>query len=259
MKIFALLAVASLITMLGASKADKVAIFIGGDTLALVDTAAAVVTRTMTIPESVGPMVGIDVRPADGKLYGLSAGSTIHVLDLTTGLSPVKSRLGIAVPKESGLTVDFNPVADRLRIMGSDGTNLRINVENGKAVTDGHLRFDAGDAHTGMAPHVVARACTNSYSQSKETVLYNTDAASGALLKQTPSNEGVLETIGKTGLMSVSAFDIQSDGAGDNVGWLMSGTSMYRIDLVPGKTLEAGAVKGLTGEIRDIAVLPDRI
>src|SRR2546430_13424484 len=31
------------------------------------------------------------------------------------------------------VTVDFNPVADRLRVMGSDGTSLRVNVDDGKA------------------------------------------------------------------------------------------------------------------------------
>ncbi len=55
MKIFALLAVVLLITIPTVSKANTVAILIGGDTLALVDTAAAAVTRTITNPNSVSP------------------------------------------------------------------------------------------------------------------------------------------------------------------------------------------------------------
>ncbi len=213
MKILSLLTVVSLTALSGVSRADTVVVLIGGDTLAVVDTEAAAVTRTMTIPQSVGSLVGIDVRPANGQLYGLSTDGAIHVIDLTSGSSSVKSRLDTALPGETGLTVDFNPVADRMRVIGRDGTNLRINVEDGKAVTDGRLRFAAGDAHTGMTPQVVPGAYTNSYRQSKETVLYDIDAASGALLKQTPPHEGVLNTIGKTGLPELKTFDIQFDGA----------------------------------------------
>jgi len=42
-------------------------------------------------------------------------------------------------------TVDFNPVADRLRVMGSDGTNLRVNVEDGKAIVDGSHKYKEGE------------------------------------------------------------------------------------------------------------------
>ncbi|MGF7211343.1 hypothetical protein GGE65_005960 [Skermanella aerolata] len=255
MKIFSLLTAVSLIALPGVAKADTVAVLMGGDTLALVDTAASAVTRTMTIPNAAGPLVGIDVRPADGQLYALSANGTVHVIDLASGTSTVKSKLDTALPSAAGLAVDFNPVADRLRVIGSDGTNLRINVDDGKAVTDGRLRFADGDAHSGKTPQVVAGAYTNSHRQSKETVLYDIDAANGALLKQVPPNDGVLNTVGGTGLKAVGGFDIQSDGAGGNVGWLMSGTSLYRIDLLTGKTTEASTIKGLTGEIRDLAVL----
>jgi hypothetical protein len=68
MKIFALLAVVSLITIPTVSRANTVAILIGGDTLALVDMTAAAVTRTITIPNSVSPLVDIDIRLVGGQL-----------------------------------------------------------------------------------------------------------------------------------------------------------------------------------------------
>ena len=34
----------------------------------------------------------------------------------------------------------FNPVADCLRVMGSDGTSLRVNVDDGKATVDGSYK-----------------------------------------------------------------------------------------------------------------------
>ena len=42
--------------------------------------------------------------------------------------------------------VDFNPAADRLRVIGADGVSLRINVENGATTIDKPLNYDATDA-----------------------------------------------------------------------------------------------------------------
>lgn len=53
-------------------------------------------------------------------------------------------------------TVDFNPVADRLRIIGSNGINLRANVDDGKVTKDGELRFAESDQMKGKTPKVVA-------------------------------------------------------------------------------------------------------
>jgi len=39
--------------------------------------------------------------------------------------------------------------ADRLRVITSDGTNLRVNVDDGKATVDGALKFKDGDANAG--------------------------------------------------------------------------------------------------------------
>ena len=42
--------------------------------------------------------------------------------------------------------VDFNPTVDRLRVVGDDGQNLRINVDNGVATADGSLNFPGDTA-----------------------------------------------------------------------------------------------------------------
>ncbi len=49
-------------------------------------------------------------------------------------------------------TVDFNPVADRLRVIGSDGTNLRVNVDDGRSSVRqpelrGHRCHEGGEAN----------------------------------------------------------------------------------------------------------------
>ena len=64
------------------------------------------------------------------------------------------------LPAGAMATVDFNPAADRLRIIGSDGTNLRANVDDGKVTKDGQLKFADSDMHKGKTPKVVAGAYT---------------------------------------------------------------------------------------------------
>ncbi|MCM3551266.1 DUF4394 domain-containing protein, partial [Alkalihalobacillus clausii] len=90
----------------------------------------------------------------------------------------------------------------------------------------------------------------------KETALFDIDA-SGALVKQAPPNDGVLNTVGKLGVPGKGvSFDIVSDGNGGNAAWLMSGDTLYKVDLATGTAASAGKITGLSGTVRDIAILP---
>jgi hypothetical protein len=153
-------------------------------------------------------------------------------------------------------SVDFNPVADRLRVMGSDGTSLRVNVDDGKVVTDGSHKYAEGDVSKGKTPKVGAGAYTNSVKGTKETALYNIDLGTGALVKQAPPNDGVLNTVGMLGTSPrIVAFDIWSDGT-KNDAWAMTGADLWSIDLRTGKATRAASIQGVKGDIKDIAVLP---
>ena len=142
-------------------------------------------------------------------------------------------------------------------MIGSDGTNLRINVDDGKVTRDGNLKFAEADMHKGETPKVVAGAYTNSVKGAKETTLYDIDATIGALLKQAPPNEGVLSSVGKLGVTPKSfAFDIISDASGGNTGWLMAEGALHKVDLATGQATLVAKIDGVTGEVRDIAVMP---
>ena len=97
-------------------------------------------------------LIGIDVRPADGKLYGVTPDGAIVIVDHKTGKWEKKSQLTEALPKGATFTVDFNPVADRLRILSSTGMSYRINVEDGKTTVDGSLKYAEADANKGKQP-----------------------------------------------------------------------------------------------------------
>ncbi len=240
-----------------AAQAQTVAALVGGNTLVHVDAKAKKVMKTVKI-EGAGPILGIDVRPADGMLYGLAADGNIVTIDPMSGKATMKSRLETALPAGTMATVDFNPVADRLRIISTTGMNLRVNVDDGKAIADGELKYADTDASKGKKPNVIAGAYTNSMKGAKATVLYDIDGTTGALLKQNPPNDGVLGAVGMLGVKATSwAFDIVSTGEGKNMAWLMGDDTLYSVNLETGKATSEGKIAGVTGKVTDIAVLPN--
>ena len=239
-----------------AARADTVAALVGDATLAHVDTTAKKVTKSVTITGIGGSVLGIDVRPADGMLYAVISDGSVVTIDPMSGKATAKSKLDTMLPAGTPETVDFNPVADRLRIIGSDGTNLRANVDDGNVTKDGQLKFAETDTMQGKAPKVTAGAYTNAFKGTKETALFDIET-SGALLKQAPPNDGILNTVGMLGMSGEAvAFDILSDGQGGNQAWAMAGDTLYKVDLATGKGEMAAKIAGVTGKVRDIAILP---
>ncbi|MDO8979644.1 MAG: DUF4394 domain-containing protein [Afipia sp.] len=250
-----LAASAALLMMSAAANAAQVAALVGNDTIAMVDTAQKKATGSVKVTGISGALVGIDVRPADGMLYGLVDDGTVVTI-AKDGKATTKSKLETMVAKGVVVTVDFNPAADRLRVMGSDGTSLRANVDDGKVTKDGDHKYAETDMHKGEKPNVVAGAYTNSVKGTKETALFNIDGTIGALVKQAPPNDGILGAVGKLGIKADKvAFDIWSDGNGKNEAWLMAGDTLYSVDLATGKATEAAKISGVSGTVKDIAIL----
>jgi hypothetical protein len=238
-----------------AVSAAEVAALSGDNTITIVDTSAKKVVKSWKIQGVAGRVLGIDVRPADGMLYAVGADGGVYTVD-RAGKATMKSKLDKTLEGATWAIVDFNPVADRLRLIGMDGTNLRVNVDDGKVTTDGALKFAETDMHKGEKPKVVAGAYVNSFKGAKETALYDIDATIGELLKQAPPNDGILNAVGKLGVkIDTVGFDIWSDGQGKNEAWLMAGHWLHSVDLATGKATPSVQIKGVSG-VRDIAILP---
>lgn len=254
----ALAAVAVAVAVAGASApgfAATIAALQDGKSIVLIDTDKKKVTGSVKLAGG-GMLVGIDVRPADGKLYGVTPDGAIVTVDAKTGKWEKKSQITEKLPAGAAVTVDFNPAADRLRILTSTGTSLRINVDDGKTIVDGSLKYAEADANKGKMPKVTAGAYSNSFAGTKETNLYDLDTGNKAYVRQAPPNDGILNTLGKMTMSGPVAFDIWSDGKGGNQGWLLSGGTLYTLDIATGATKATGKVTGLKGKISDIAILP---
>ncbi len=193
----------------GFAQAGTIIGLVDGDSLAMIDAASRKVTSKVDI-KGAGPLLGIDVRPADGMLYGVTADGWVVAIDPKTGQATQKAKLSETLKPGVAATIDFNPVADRLRVMGSDGTSLRVNVDDGKAIVDGSHKYKDGDANAGKTPKVVAGSYTNAMKGAQATALYNIDGATGALVTQVPPNDGLLNTVGPLGVKieGPAAFNI---------------------------------------------------
>jgi hypothetical protein len=205
-----------------------------------------------------GRLLGIDQRPADGKLYGVTDAGQIVTIDWATGMASQVSRL--SEPFESGgrAVVDFNPVADRLRLMGVNGTNFRVNVQTGQVARDGQLKYQQGSAWAETTPRITAGAYSNSMAGAQQTALYTLDTLTRSWNLQAPPNDGVQQPKAElpASLPPGVAFDIAADGQGGNVGWLLAAGTLHRVDVATGRVMATGAVTGLpAAEILDIAVV----
>jgi hypothetical protein len=227
---------------------------VDGKSIVTIDPGSRKVTSTVNI-RGAGPMLGVDVRPADGMLYGVTGDGSVFTIDIRSGQATKKSKLTQAWNRTAATTFDFNPVADRLRLMSAESVNWRINVDDGKVIVDGSHKFKDGDVNAGRTPRIVAGAYTNSFKDTKATALYNIDATTGTLVMQAPPNDGVLNTIGSLG-MPVNgpvAFNIVSSGPDQNAAWLVAGGTLYSVDLKTGKATMSGKISGLKGTLSDIA------
>lgn len=188
-------------------------------------------------------LLGFDVRPKDGLLYGISSNGRIVTIDPVTGAVTVKATLAADAADTtapytaiigSSFAVDFNPLADRLRVIGNTGQSLRINVDTGATTTDGAIN------RPGAAPVVTAAAYANSYPGTTATMLYDIDLASASLALQNPPNDGTLVNIGALGVAVAGdvGFDIAGGANGLAIAALRSGTNgpstLYRVDLATG-------------------------
>lgn len=180
-------------------------------------------TQSALIPitgVTTGLLRGIDFRPATGGLYGISydtatEASQLYLINTTTGVaSAVGAPIVLAgTGLVTRVSIDFNPVVDRLRVVTSAGTNYRINPNTGAlAATDTNLAYAPGDVNSGATPLVADVAYTNNFAGATSTTLYAYEFNRDQILtigsvNGSPSspNTGLLFTVG--GLGGPSAFD----------------------------------------------------
>ena len=221
--------------------------------LVRIDTESRRASTPVRVRGADGALLGIDVRPADGKLYGVTDKGAIVTIDPMTGAATKVSQLSESFEAGGRAVVDFNPIADRLRLMGASGTNFRVNVETGAVVRDGQLKYGTGTPLAETMPRVTAGAYTNSMAGATATMLLTIDSVLGQLNLQAPPNDGVQQVRGRigNGVPGTAALDILAEGS-TNTAYLLAGGVLHTVNLENGAPTALGPVRG-ADEVIDIA------
>ncbi|HEU4688500.1 MAG TPA: DUF4394 domain-containing protein, partial [Vicinamibacterales bacterium] len=214
-------------------------------------------------------LVGIDFRVQDGKLYGVGNGGGVYTIDTTTARAQLVNNLSVPL---SGTTfgVDFNPAADRLRIISDTGQNLAHNVNaGGVTLANGTLTYTAPPATPVPATGVTGAAYTNNdvppNGTPTATTLFDLDTTMDQIVIQSPPGNGILVATGKLGFDAgpSAGFDIYSQVVrGVTVTNRAFATlsvngkySFYSVNLTTGRAVLIG---GFDDQVVDIAVPLDQ-
>ena len=214
-------------------------------------------------------LVGIDFRVAKGVLYALSQAGRLYTLDLGSGvLTAVGTAPSAIALKGTAFGVDFNPAADRLRVVSYLGQNLRLHPDTGAAVdgdpmqpgvqADPYLRYVWSDVNHARPPDIVAAAYTYNPTNSKITTNYAIDRALGVLVMQgsregeTPvisPNLGQLRTVGSLGLGALADASLDISDVNNTARAAVRTASdpktrLHLVDLNTGKATPLGVVGG---------------
>lgn len=206
-------------------------------------------------------LVGMDFRVQNGLLYGVGNLGGIYTIDTTSGVATFVNRTMIA-PTGTSFGVDFNPVADRLRIISNDGQNLRHDVNvSGVTIADGRLNYTLGTDALGI---VGAAYTNNDLDTNTATTLYTVDSNLDQVVLQSPANSGTLVATGKltvdtsanvgfdiySALSSGVTVDVQGFASlSDSTG----AASFYKITLATGKAELLGSFRA-EDQVIDIAI-----
>ena len=268
---------------------------LSNNTLFAFDTATPTVVATGVGVTGLGTgenLVGIDIRPQNGQLYGLTSNGAgavrLYAISPTAGTAVPLSAAPVMFDDGGGNLVainginygiDFNPTVDRLRVVTDAGVSFRINPNTGLIVDGnaGTAGINPDGAINGDTTTADAVAYTNNSPNATATTLYALDAASNKLELLNPPNNGtatngtVVTVAGSTlDFTAVNGFDIPAGvsvgtsnaaAAGSGLAILTTasgGPALYTVDLATAKATLVGTL-GITGTpaVQGLAVQPN--
>jgi hypothetical protein len=143
--------------------------------------------RIGTITNVQGDVLGIDVRPADGKLYALAnEGGSLYTINPADASATLVSNLSPAIGSggSNKIVFDFNPVADAIRLISPNGRNYAVvkdaaGVFNTVVVQTPVFFSNVFDIWFNTPPLLAVGAYTNNLNGAGNTLFYGTEGNGG--------------------------------------------------------------------------------
>jgi hypothetical protein len=211
-------------------------------------------------------LIGIDFRVQDGKLYGVGDKGGVYTISTDNAKAAKVSQLSVAL-SGTDFDIDFNPAANRLRVVSDNGQNLRHNIDDpAGAPAAGTTANDTAlstPPTAGTTTGVTGAAYTNNDTNADTaTTLYDLSTTTDQILVQSPANNGTLAPTGKLAVDAAgdAGFDIATLSKGNTAFASLKVDGRYRlfrVDLLAGRVSGLGSFPSRT-QVTDIAVQTTR-
>lgn len=208
------------------------------------------------VPRNNGNLIGMDFRVADGNInqvYALTDTSKLLLIDLryVTSNPTVISTLSPLFAGGFQSLMDFNPVVNALRVIGSNDQNFAVVNANGgnlnTTAVQTAITYAPTDVNAGVDPNLSGGTYSNNYVGAANTIFYAMDYQQDTLVTIATKNAtgssntgtGVLQTIGKIvdssgnpiNLNPLADSDIYSTSSGVNSFVGINNATIFTIDL----------------------------
>lgn len=210
-------------------------------------------------------LVQLAYRPANGLFYCLTSDERLCTVDPASGSVSLVSTQAFVEDGLPSAVIDFNPVADRLRVISGE-QNLRVNPADGTlAATDTDLAYDEDDENADSTPKLAALAYDHNDAGASSTTLYGLDLNTQSLVRvgseggsPDSPNGGLLFTIAKTSVAFTANAALDIEPGGDTAYAVLGangvGAALYRLDLSDGSADLVGSIDDGDRTIISLAV-----
>lgn len=230
------------VTLVGLTSSNQVA---------RIDTAnvAAATSTAISGLEAGDRFVGIDLRPGNNTIYGVTLSNKLYTLNEFTGAATFVAGLSTSIVNPSlGYGIDFNPAADfsgaaSLRFVSSAGDNYAINANTGAVTVATSIAAGfSGVGYTNSTPKPTFAPAAPS--------LYYINSNSDTLSVATSAfNNPTINSVGSLGVdvLRANGFEVLANGtayAGLNVDGSSLTSGIYSINLATGAATSMGTFNG---------------
>jgi hypothetical protein len=226
-------------------------------------------TRLVRLDDGNSNFIGIDFRPANNQLYALTDTGILYTVGLGSANLGVLTKVSTLTPRfDAGYQalVDFNPVVDAIRLIGSDNSNYAVvkdaaGVLNTTAVQTA-LTYPAPDVNAGRDPNISCGAYTNNVAGAAVTIFYAVDYSRDQFVTIPPAaaggssatGGGLLQTIGnlvtptgqRVNISATADCDVFTNANGVNFLVGVTGRTLFSIDLTQ---INTNLVRGQTQNV----------
>jgi hypothetical protein len=197
-------------------------------------------------------MLGIDLRPGTGQLFGLGSTSRLYIIDPVTGAATAVGPAGAFTLSGTSFGFDFAPILGEhdVRVVSDADQNLFLNPDGTLRATGTNLAYASFDPNAGANPNVVGLARDNNVPDAMTGTTYGIDSNLRTLVRVRPPVVGLVDTVGPLGLGFIltdqTGFDISGvTGTAYAVFNSPSSPTLSQLSIVNLTTGDSGGVGGI--------------